>query len=1094
MRQLGGVSLFCVLAATIPLPAHAQCSNNNIGAAQLNASGGVATPPISDGSWNPTGGSYTYSFQGTKVYVVNNNNMAQKWATAAVNDSPATIQGVPIPVQLMNNGTKTTVFMSSSDGYVKRFDFNGSSLSQVCATPTPLTLAGGDTLTASPTVMIHAYSSNPSFIALNKDVVYVPTNYASSYIGNQVVAINAADCSILWRFNNKGNYPMDYASDGCSLDYGDAMNSPTLYCGTHLPYLHPQGTLWAIDAVAGTLKWATNADSITSRPELRNGRLYVATQAGSIRAHSSTDGTLFWSASIASSITKDLYAEQRFSGGMNSQIIVTDPLGTVHALTDNGASYGFTWTYTPSGGAHAISSPTVSNIDGKVYVGTNTGQLHQLNLLTGAFEHGVTAGASGTDSVYDPTLDVSSQAATNLDRLRVSTSSGGVSASNLKSFCIPWLADAAQAGADVPVHEPGWGPEPAPNRAPGSPGAPHPAVACPGSAPTGACVNYTCDATTGTWQPHVLANGTACSDGNAHTCDAMTCDCGTFGCIFGTCGSTCVADPNDHCQSGVCVSNYTDSHLGWICTATDTTNVCGSNTHCACNYFCGSVGQTDVCQDSKACCGGNKCIDLMNDPLNCGACGHDCAKQRFGPYTPEGVDICQQGVCVRNPGYYCSPQAPDESVLNSKASQLTGASNINFPTLQISFPTTCGIGISFAGRPNDGGCFLGGPGYNNGIALIDPTNSNNVQRFQPISCNGFCFGGTCPPPPYTTPFTSMSLLWDGFTGDIQSKSDWVLVGTESFQNGSNGSTNPLPGAFVVLDEKVVSGGNIFTYNVAGGTVQTSSTPFFDLQYNQGVVGPAIPDSQSPFDTNGMNMYFGNWNAGWNAAWDGYVTIVNVKCTGQGGNPPPSCTFTASTPPNWPPSGWPGTHITTMTYSDYECRGGTTGTCSAFEPNPTKIFLTTGKQVWVWYPPYLSGSPVNSGGLFADISNPALYTPDPTNPAEQAIIGFTSAAPDPLYGDLYLEGRDVAGNLEDFVLYVPNTYTTVAYAPKAFYNLGDMAKSLHLTGRQNGTSFSVPYNYTTTTPEGRLAAVNANCIRMTVQEGANPTFANLPLWP
>src|SRR4051794_34277562 len=129
MRQLGGLGLICALVATTATRADAQCSNSNIGSVQLNPSGGVATPPVSDTGWNPAGGAYSYSFQGTKVYVVNNNNMAQKYSTVAVNDSPSTIQGFPIPVQLMNNGTKTSVFVSSSDGYVKRFDFDGSSLS-----------------------------------------------------------------------------------------------------------------------------------------------------------------------------------------------------------------------------------------------------------------------------------------------------------------------------------------------------------------------------------------------------------------------------------------------------------------------------------------------------------------------------------------------------------------------------------------------------------------------------------------------------------------------------------------------------------------------------------------------------------------------------------------------------------------------------------------------------------------------------------------------------------------------------------------------------------------------------------------------------
>jgi hypothetical protein len=647
----------------------------------------------------------------------------------------------------------------------------------------------------------------------------------------------------------------------------------------------------------------------------------------------------------------------------------------------------------------------------------------------------------------------------------------------------------------------GWGPMPAPARVPGGPGAPQPYVSCPGSAPNTTCVTYNCDTTTGTWKPTIAANGTKCNDGNAHTCDNPTCNTPCFLSCF--CGTTCPAGANDHCQSGVCVSNGTDSVAGVSCANNsnppNNTSVCGSDNHCSCNSSCTSVGQKGVCPTSlfggaQSCCGSNKCVDLMNDPLNCGACGNDCAKKRFGGGTPEGVDNCVQGICVRSAGFYCSPQAPDANTLNGLASQLNSASNITFPTLSVIGGTPCSMAVSFAGRAGTGcgGFPLYGPGKNNGIALIDVQNSNAVKLYQPSSCGNIGCISNCTSP-YATPFTGVGMYYD--YADINNNSDWFLAGTTTNVPGATSPNPPLPGSYAVVDEASFAAGHAFQYNSGGYSAETAAAPFYDLQYNQGVVGPGIPDQQSAFGTNGLNMYYGNWSTVWGLESDGAFSIVNVLCSSQSN---PECAFTMNNVPNWPPANWPGTRITAIAYSDYECRAVGSGpvTCSSSEPNPTKMFIATGTQIWVWYPPHGTGTPVNSGGLFADLKDPNWYIPDPLNPQEGTFTGpnagITSMTADPLYGDVYIEARDDQGYFEDFVLYVPNTYFNVAYAPTRFYNLGDMAKSLRLG--------SVPYRYATpgTSPsaptEGRLVAANANCIRMTVQEGQNPTFTNLPLWP
>src|SRR5262249_47035419 len=149
-----------------------------------------------------------------------------------------------------------------------------------------------DSLIATPAVQLYNYSNstfqNDSVIA-GDDLVYVITRYQSSALcptghttRNKVVALRASNGAVVWTFNAAGTWAMDYGSEGCSIDYG----TNTLYCATHLPAEHPQPTLWALSSVTGAYLWSWNADSIITRPQLRNGRLYVGTQAGSLRVRS----------------------------------------------------------------------------------------------------------------------------------------------------------------------------------------------------------------------------------------------------------------------------------------------------------------------------------------------------------------------------------------------------------------------------------------------------------------------------------------------------------------------------------------------------------------------------------------------------------------------------------------------------------------------------------------------------------------------------------------------------------------------------------------------------------------------------------------
>jgi len=54
-------------------------------------------------------------------------------------------------------------------------------------------------------------------------------------------------------------------------------------------------SVWAIDVLTGTRLWSVGAGRIQARPFLHDGRLCVATIAGSVKALDPADGSEIWS-------------------------------------------------------------------------------------------------------------------------------------------------------------------------------------------------------------------------------------------------------------------------------------------------------------------------------------------------------------------------------------------------------------------------------------------------------------------------------------------------------------------------------------------------------------------------------------------------------------------------------------------------------------------------------------------------------------------------------------------------------------------------------------------------------------------------------
>lgn len=126
----------------------------------------------------------------------------------------------------------------------------------------------------------------------------------------------------------------------------------------------------------------------------------------------------------------------------------------------------------------------------------------------------------------------------------------------------------------------------------------------------------------------------SCCHQGQHCCDGRCCAAGTECC------------PNPFTGGASCCTHHEVCRLGHCCRPGE---VCGETCCPAPSKCCGSKKHGHCCAHSDKCCG-DKCVDVRNDPKNCGACGNHC---------PPG-ETCQAGSCVQqgcgNPPIYCTPQ------------------------------------------------------------------------------------------------------------------------------------------------------------------------------------------------------------------------------------------------------------------------------------------------------------------------------------------------------------------------------------------------------------------------------------------------------
>jgi hypothetical protein len=903
LRRPVAILLTGAIGFLLPSRVNAQCATNNIGAVSLNNTG-TASAPVSDTFFNSTNGSFSYSTQGMNLYIANNNKVGI--APQSIQASNATISNFPSPVPLHNNAGFTSVFVAGGDAIVKRFDVDSLGVPvQKCASPSlgrGAAVCPGDTLMATPSPQLYDYSSSTFQQTVGDDLVYITTYHmCNDSIRNQIIALKGSDCSIFWRFNGTGNYSMDYGAEACEVDYV----RDRVYCGTHLPTSHTQPTAWAVSSYDGSFVNDYNADSMITRPVLRGNIVYMGAQSGSLWAFDITNGSLKWIQPVSTtSITRTPWVERRPSGGFTSVILVTDTVvngvgGQLHSVTDNGPSATVNWTYTPIKAAHVNTAPVINDKASKVYVGQDNGELHQLNLLTGADEQYTMVGTA-TDLVFDPALDADSKTATSIDRLRATSTSAN---NNLRTYCVPWPLGGAAGTMSLP---PDGTPPPAqPQVCP---------VGCYGAscttcstcnipAPPGpfttSCATCSWNSTTDVWEIKPINEGMACDDHNPCTCDTAIANMN--GGMCPVCALAC--SPSDVCRSGQCVGNFTDASCipgsppggtapcinpGDVGACANRNGVaCTSPAQCPVDHpFC-TAGH---CRTITQCCGATlACVDILNDSKNCGACGRSCDSNRFGLCGGSpcitGAQKCVKGVCVRDPTYFCGTGSNnvEANLLNGLTAtvfnQLSGADNLSYGTVVSYSPTAPQNTIKNGCNPVFSNYNLTGSGTCQ-FSTEMPTWNNGLLQLNP-SLNGF-FGWTesdcvLPPGPFPPAFP--------FHGSWLIDSSTFVGARINDQNG-NPTATPNAAFFAYAADVITDGG----FENAIVMPPWSSTGTTSMEVSTIVTSPAPP--LGPCHNNGTNntrcWQLGNTTAAGNG--DAYLsTTVTIPANAflPVGSRPPS---------------------------------------------------------------------------------------------------------------------------------------------------------------------------------------------------------------
>ncbi len=233
-----------------------------------------------------------------------------------------------------------------------------------------------DMITAPPAVILRKYANSKYQSTYSTDLAFFATRNADR-VSNKIFAINPNNGSIVWTFNQNGEYPVDIFAAGPTVDYTNNWLYVTSYSGAS----QNQNSLWILDIIDnGSLLYSANYGDIDFGVALSNNRTvanFASKSSGLVYSINASDRSLRWSYNPGVGTNVNFSYLLPLSDGF---------LFTVSShlmrIADNGNSASLIYDIPIAGATPPILSVTWN----KVYVGSNTGNLYQLNLTDGSTE------------------------------------------------------------------------------------------------------------------------------------------------------------------------------------------------------------------------------------------------------------------------------------------------------------------------------------------------------------------------------------------------------------------------------------------------------------------------------------------------------------------------------------------------------------------------------------------------------------------------------------------------------------------------------------------------------------------------------------
>jgi len=254
--------------------------------------------------------------------------------------------------------------------------------------------------------------STVSFTPAN-DLVVLGTRNGASTSANQFLGLDGNTGATVWTVigNSGGVKPLDIVNSTPSIDYVNQ----AIWATSRSACANAQPSLWKLDPSTGTVLNTQNLGDIDTDPTLSflSDVLFVANNGDTLAGAVCNAGTStlyainpVTGATLATFNTSDgaLVSYPVVLGPFSPYTILFSGATKVHAVTFNKATNTFTpvWTTTIA----TPSAPICFTGLGMVFVGSNDGKIHELDLATGTDLKDEVANTGQPGFVGDPSLDV----------------------------------------------------------------------------------------------------------------------------------------------------------------------------------------------------------------------------------------------------------------------------------------------------------------------------------------------------------------------------------------------------------------------------------------------------------------------------------------------------------------------------------------------------------------------------------------------------------------------------------------------------------------------------------------------------------------